>query len=201
MVNTLFARIYHNLTILHPSHLPRDGPAIVVSNHISGLDPLLIQSACRYRLITWMMAREYMELPAMGRIFRVLGVIPVDRGSRETGPLRRAFRQLDNGRIIGIFPEGKIAATRELLPFQTGVALMAIRSNVPVHPVYLDGTQRNKEMGQAFFQRTRAIISFGPEVEFDRSETSKEKIDAATDAIKSAVFKLRLEVDNFRKLR
>jgi 1-acyl-sn-glycerol-3-phosphate acyltransferase len=200
-VNTLLARVYHNLKILHPSMLPHNGPAIVVCNHISPLDPTLIQSACRYRLITWMMAKEYMDLPVLGSAFRLLGVIPVDRGSRETGPLRTALRQLKEGRIIGIFPEGKIPDTADgnMLDFQPGVALMAIKANVPVYPAYLDGTQRNKQMVRAMLQRSSSVISFGPEVIFDRKDTSKESIDAATAKINSAVQLLRIDVDAHRK--
>jgi 1-acyl-sn-glycerol-3-phosphate acyltransferase len=106
---------------------------------------------------------------------------------------------LHEGRIIGIFPEGKISTTNDLLDFQTGVALIAIRAKVPVYPAYLDGTQRNKEMVQAFLQRSSSVITFGPEVVFDRSDTSKETIDAATAKIKSAVNLLKLEVDDYRK--
>ena len=111
----MLARVYHNLKVLTPSPLPRQGPAIVVCNHISPIDPILIQSACTYRVICWMMAKEYMELPVLGRVFKMLEVIPVDRGTRETGPLRTAFRRLHEGRILGIFPEGKISTTGELL--------------------------------------------------------------------------------------
>jgi 1-acyl-sn-glycerol-3-phosphate acyltransferase len=200
-VNTLLARVYHNLKVLEPSRLPHRGPAIVVCNHISPIDPILLQSACTYRLITWMMAKEYMALPVLGRAFRLLDVIPVDRGTRETGPLRTALRQLKEGRIIGIFPEGKISTTGDLLDFQTGVALMAIKANVPVYPAYLDGTQRNKEMVPAFLQRSSSVISFGPEVVFDRKDTAKEAIDAATAKIKSDMQLLRIDVDAYRKKR
>jgi 1-acyl-sn-glycerol-3-phosphate acyltransferase len=201
LINTLFGRVYHNLEVLSPATVPRQGPAIVVCNHVSPIDPVLVQSACTYRLITWMMAKEYMELPVLGRVFRTLDVIPVDRGSRETGPLRTALRRLAEGRIIGIFPEGKISTTNDLLDFQTGVALMAIRAKVPVIPVYLDGTQRNKEMVPALIERSSSAVTFGPEVDFDRSNTSLATLEAATKKIRSAVSLLRFDVDAFRKLR
>lgn len=200
-VNMLVARVYHNLTVISPSALPRDGPAILVCNHISSLDPVLIQSACGYRLITWMMAKEYMALPVMGRVFKLLDVIPVDRGSRETGPLRTAIRRLGDGRVIGIFPEGRISTTGDLLEFQTGVALMAIRAKVPVYPAYLDGSQRNKTMGQAFTQRSTSVLNFGPAVDFDRSDTSKENLEIATEKIRAAVQLLRKDVDALRKFK
>ena len=173
----------------------------MVCNHFSSIDPVLIQSACSNRLITWMMAKEYMDLPVLGRVFRLLDVIPVDRGSRETGPLRTALRRLGEGRVIGIFPEGTFSTTGELLEFQTGVALMAIRAKVPVYPAYLDGTQRNKGMAQAFIVRSKSVVKFGPEVIFDRSDTSKENIEAATAKIRLAVELLRMDVDACRQMR
>lgn len=199
-VNTLFTRVYHNLAIVRPSNLPEDGPAILVSNHISGLDPLLIQSACRSRLITWMMASEYMDLPGLGRVFRMLGVIPVQRGSRETGPLRQALRQLHQGRVIGLFPEGRISTTGEMLDFQSGAGLMALRTGAMVYPVYLDGTQRNKEMSEAFFRRQHAFIAFGEPLHFC-GETSTAALDEVTQRIKSSLTELRMCVDTFRNVR
>ena len=201
VINTLLGRVYHNLTVLTPSTIPREGPAILVSNHISPIDPVLIQSAATYRLITWMMAKEYMELPVLGRVFRTLDVIPVDRGSRETGPLRTALRRLKEGRIIGIFPEGKISTINDLLEFQTGAALMAIRAKVPVIPVYLDGTQRNKEMVPALIHRSNSVLAFGPEVNFDRNDTSESSLKAATKKIREALCLLRFDVDASRRLR
>ena len=200
-VNTLFSRVYHNLTVLSPAQLPRVGPAIVVCNHISSLDPLLLQSACTYRLIMWMMAKEYMDIPYMGKVFQRLQVIPVDRGSKETTPMRTALKRLGEGRIVGIFPEGRITANSEMNEFQTGVALMAIRAKVPVFPAYLDGTQRSMELTEAFVHRSSSAIAFGPAVEFDRSNTHRETLEAGTKAIKSAVNALRGRVDESRAVR
>jgi 1-acyl-sn-glycerol-3-phosphate acyltransferase len=74
-----------------------------------------------------------------------------------------------------------------LLPFQTGVALIAIKANVPVYPVYLDGTQRGKEMIPAFTKPNRATITFGPPVEFDRSLTTRAALVQATEKIRDAI--------------
>ena len=169
------------------------GPAILACNHTSSIDPAFIQAAVRNRLITWMMAREYMDIKGTGWFYRTLGVIPVERSGRDTTPLRAAIRALDAGKILGVFPEGKIATTTELLPFQTGLALMAIKTGAPVYPVYLTGTQRNKEMVEAVLFRNEAIISFGPPVEFDRSATSREHLESATTAIRTAIAHLALK--------
>ena len=190
-VDTVFARVYHHLTIVRPAILPRRGAGILVCNHVSSVDPLLLQSASPQRLIIWMMAKEYMTLPVFGRCFKTLGVIPVDRGGHDSSSLRAALRGLKDGRILGIFPEGKIGEGDGLLPFHTGAALMAIKADVPVYPAYQDGTQRGQGMYAACLRRQRAAVAFGPPVEFDRSTTSKENLDAATAAISAAVTALR----------
>jgi 1-acyl-sn-glycerol-3-phosphate acyltransferase len=88
---------------------------------------------------------------------------------------------------VGIFPEGKIATTRELLPFHIGVALMAIKADVPVYPVYLDGTQRGREMIEAFARPARATVAFGPAVQFDRSSTARPALEEAMKIIRGSI--------------
>jgi len=184
--NVLFSRIYHRVQVVSPQHLPRSGAGILVANHISGLDPLLIQSVCP-RLIVWMMAREYYEISQLNGIFRAISAIPVDRSGRDMAATRSALRALEKGRILGIFPEGKIEPTRELLPFQTGVALMAARTGVPIYPAYVEGTQRNLTMKQAYLQRQEAVLAFGQPMRLE----GRPNLDDATARIQTSVETLR----------
>jgi 1-acyl-sn-glycerol-3-phosphate acyltransferase len=188
--NVCFARVYHRLEVRSPCRLPRRGPAILVCNHTSGLDPALIQSACP-RLIVWMMAREYYDLPALRRFFELLDVIPVERGTRDTAATRQALRTLSQGRVLGVFPEGRIENSKELLPFQTGVAMMALKTSVPVFPAYLDGSQRRQEMLQAYLRRQDASIEFGPQIDLRAFASPRADVEPATNAIRQAVNLLR----------
>jgi 1-acyl-sn-glycerol-3-phosphate acyltransferase len=192
--NRGYTHLYHRLEVFSPCRLPKSGPAIIVCNHTSGLDPHLVQSPCR-RLITWMMAKEYYDLWFLKPFFEQLGVIPVTRSGRDTSATRAAIRALRNGQLLGIFPEGRIERSRELFPFQTGVALMAMKSGVPVYPAFLDGTQRNKEMLAALLRPQRARVIFGDEVQFDRGDTTRDGLSVATAAIQGAVEALRAEMD------
>ena len=169
-----------------PCTLPANGPALLVCNHISALDPLILQSACP-RLIRWMMAREYYDQPALRWFLRALEAIPVERGGRDLSATRRAIRALQAGHIVGIFPEGRIETTRQIEPFQTGVALVAIKTRVPVYPAYIDGSMRGQGMLEAFIYPQQACVRFGPPVLFDRSDTSDRTVEAATAAIRAAV--------------
>jgi 1-acyl-sn-glycerol-3-phosphate acyltransferase len=190
--NVCFSRIYHHLDVIAPARLPRNGPGILVCNHISGLDPALVQSTCA-RLIVWMMAREYFDQPGLRWLFKQVQVIPVDRGRRDMAAVRLALSALRSGRILGIFPEGRLEDSRTLLPFQTGVALLGSKTEVPIFPAYLDGTQRNLSMLQAYLKPQHAAIAFGPPLALDwRGEHSN--VDSATKLIQSSVVALQQRV-------
>lgn len=141
-----------------------------------------------------MMAREFYDISVLNWIFRSVGAIPVDRSGRDLAATRMALRALAGGRVLGVFPEGRIEPTTDLLPFQTGVALMAIKTGAAVYPAYLDGTQRNQEMLPAYLSSNRARLAFGPAVEFGRDGTAHEQLQSATDRIRAAVERLRTVV-------
>jgi 1-acyl-sn-glycerol-3-phosphate acyltransferase len=191
--NHIFTRAYHQVSVKSACPLPARGPAILVCNHVSALDPLLVQSGIRHRLVTWMMAAEYYGVRGLSWLFETVEVIPVQRSGRDLAATRMALRALHSGRILGIFPEGKIALSRELLPFQTGVALLAIKANVPVFPAYLDGTQRGKEMVEAVVWPNRASLRFGPQVMLDASSTSRESLEENTQRIRQAILHLQAQ--------
>jgi 1-acyl-sn-glycerol-3-phosphate acyltransferase len=190
MANRALTHVWHHTILLRRPELPATGPAILVCNHTSGLDPFLLQSVLD-RVVIWLMAKEYYDIRGMTWFFRAIHAIPVDRDGHDMASVRAGLRQLREGRILGIFPEGRIEDSRELLPFQTGVAMMAIRTGVPVYPAYLDGTQRNKSMIGAFLLPNRVTLAFGPPVEFDRTDTSREGLEAATARSQAAVEALR----------
>lgn len=189
-VDVCFARIYHRLSVRSPQQLPHTGPAILVCNHVSGVDPLLIQSVCP-RLITWMVAKEYMQVRGLSWVFKQIGAIPVERSGRDLASTRAAMRALAGGAVLGIFPEGRIETSHDLLPFQTGVAMMAIKTGVPIFPACLEGTQRGREIVQAVLRPCVASIAFGPEVPIDRSSSGKAALEAANEKIENAVRDLR----------
>jgi 1-acyl-sn-glycerol-3-phosphate acyltransferase len=186
LADKLISRVWHHTVVLKRPRLPVAGPAILVCNHTSGLDPLLIQSVLD-RVVIWMMAKEYYDIKAMTWVFKAIEAIPVDRFGRDSASVRAALRHLHNGRVLGVFPEGRIENSREMFPFQTGVAAMAIKTGAPVYPAFLDGTQRNKPMLWAFLWPNRATLAFGPTVELDRSSSSRENLEAATRKIQDAV--------------
>ncbi len=101
------------------------------------------------------------------------------------------MRVLAAGYVLGVFPEGRIETSRELLPFQSGIGLLAMKTRAPVYPAYLDGKQRNREMIEAFYHPSGASIALGPPVDFSDLRDSKKSIVEATRRIQSAVASLK----------
>lgn len=170
--------------------MPSTGPAILVSNHTSSIDPLLLQ-AFSPRLIRWMMAKEYFDFKPLRWLFDTVGVILVERSGRDMAATREAMRALEAGYVLGVFAEGKIETTRELIPFQSGIGLLALKTRAPVFPAYIDGTQRNREMVEAFLKPSSGSVAFGPGLDLADLEDSRAGIDEATRRIQSAVEALK----------
>jgi 1-acyl-sn-glycerol-3-phosphate acyltransferase len=183
--NRIYARHFHELQVLSPCRLPHHGAAIIISNHTSALDPALIQSAST-RMICWMMAREYYEMPAFRRMFELLDAIPVNRTGNDVAATRAALRVLDKGQVLGVFPEGRIEPEGALLPFHTGVALLAMRKRVSVYPTWLDGTQRNCDMRQTLTSPQSAWVAFGDAIAPERTD-DRTLLEQTTGRYESAV--------------
>lgn len=186
MVARNFSTMYHDLKVLTPCPLPARGGAILVCNHTSSLDPVLLQAAVP-RVITWMMAREYNNVFGVQWFLNAIEPILVERSGRDMAATRAALRALKDGKILGLFPEGKITKTTELLPFQSGIALLALKSGAPVYPAYLDGTQRMKGMIEAFARPNHVTLAFGPQVQLGSDDDGREGLEAATEKIRAAV--------------
>lgn len=191
--NYSFSRIYHQLQLRNACPLPKKGPALLVCNHTSSLDPCLLQSTTR-RPILWMMAREYFDQPRLRWLFRMLHCIPVDRNGRDTAATRAAIGALQQGNIVGLFPEGAIEVGDEIQPFFAGTALMALRGKCLVYPAYLDGSQRGRSMVGCYLKPNVSSVRFGKPIDVQAMQghgASKMSVTEITEVIRESVIDLR----------
>jgi 1-acyl-sn-glycerol-3-phosphate acyltransferase len=148
--------------------LPDNQGAVIVCNHRSGIDPLLIQ-LCTDRIVHWMVAREYFEGVGISIVFRALGSIPVNRGGIDTAATKMAIRYAQQGGLVGLFPEGKVNVTDELLlPGRSGAALIALRARVPVIPCYVEGPPYDGTALGSFFMAAKARVVMGQPIDLSR---------------------------------
>ncbi len=124
-------------------NIPAQGPAVIAANHIGFLDFTFIGYAARDRgrLVRFMAKTSVFELPIVGRLMRAMHHIPVDRRSGWRA-YRQALRLLDDGQIVGVFPEATISRSWLLKPFKRGAAGMAVSRQVPLVPIVVWGGHR-----------------------------------------------------------
>lgn len=183
-LNGLYGRAYQQLHQHTPCPLPPRGPALIAANHTAGLDPSIIQAACTRRIM-WLMTREFYDLPQLQWFFRWTDMIPIQVSGRDSRAWREAIRQLRLGRIVGVFPEGRIERRRELMPFQTGVALLAIRGEANIYPVYVDGRQRNSAMLHSYLVPQHPSIAWGQPISVARTNPNRQTLRALTDQLEA----------------
>jgi 1-acyl-sn-glycerol-3-phosphate acyltransferase len=165
LVNTFFARVLWRTTISGPLPIARGQGAVIVSNHCSGIDPLLIQLSTE-RIVHWMVAREYFEMFGISIVFRTLESIPVNRGGVDTASTKTAIRLAQNGEVVGLFPEGRVNLTDALLlPGRPGAALIALKARVPVIPCYVEDAPYDGTALGSFFMSAHAKVTIGQPID------------------------------------
>lgn len=128
------------LRIVGESLVPPDGPLLVVSNHLSNADPIILEFAFP-RPLFFMGKAELFRNPIFRWLLRRFGGFPVERGTADRAALRRASAVLSQGLAMGIYPEGGRSKTRALVKGLPGVGLIALQSKSPVLPVAIYGTE------------------------------------------------------------
>jgi acyl-[acyl-carrier-protein]-phospholipid O-acyltransferase/long-chain-fatty-acid--[acyl-carrier-protein] ligase len=165
------ANILYRIRSLGEANIPAEGPALLVSNHVSFIDAFLITMASP-RLVRFMMFRAYYDLPLVGWFFKAMGCIPV---SDRDGPkaiiesFRAARAALEKGEAVCIFAEGEISRHGQMLRFKKGFERIVEGLDIPVVPVHLDqvwGSIFSFSGGKTLFKRPRRIpypvtVSFG----------------------------------------
>ena len=161
-LNRLLCRRFHRLQ--HEELLlPKTGGALVVANHVSGLDPLLMIAASP-RPLRFMIAQEEYDRWWLKWLFKAIGCIPVGRESNPRGALKAVRQALEAGEVVALFPYGGIHLDHEPpVALKRGVMLMAEMTGVPVCPLRVEGVRGQGKTVSAVFLRSRArIFPFHP---------------------------------------
>jgi acyl-[acyl-carrier-protein]-phospholipid O-acyltransferase/long-chain-fatty-acid--[acyl-carrier-protein] ligase len=133
----LFTHTVYRIRIVGQEHVPFRGPALLVCNHLSQVDGLLV-GACVQRFIRFLVYRPYYEYWAFRPLMKLMKAIPVAGGREALAAIEHARRELQAGHVVCIFAEGSISRTGNMLPFKRGFERIVAGLDVPIVPVYLD---------------------------------------------------------------
>ncbi len=199
---TRFFRLYCMLMLSQRVHgpcpVPVEGGALLVSNHRSPVDPILLYSASllkeqgyRTRVPEFLTASEYCQTGGLiNWVMRTCHVIPVARNGRDMASAKEALRRLQAGRLVAVFPEGGIHRGTGLGEFNTGVAWLALRGNATVIPAVVRNTPYQDPIFSSFLVRQHADAEFGPPVDLSRwagEKPSPEVLREVTEYLRSVL--------------
>jgi 1-acyl-sn-glycerol-3-phosphate acyltransferase len=160
MLARLYTAMWHRRRGNGPAPFPAVGPGIVVSNHTCSADPTFIHAGGN-RVIGYLTAREHYQGSRAAKWFLdSMRCVPVSRNCIDVGAIRSALRLLDEGHMIGIFPEGNLSgvARNRIRPGKAGVALLALRSRAPVFPVYIAGGPRTEKLLKGWLRPSKVPV-------------------------------------------
>ncbi|CAH1526550.1 Lysophospholipid transporter LplT / 2-acylglycerophosphoethanolamine acyltransferase [Vibrio owensii] len=141
-ISYLLSHCLYRVSVTGRQHIPEQGAALVVANHVSYVDALILMGTST-RPVRFVMDKSISELPVLKYVFRHAGVIPICSPRKCAETYKRAFKQieqaLNNDEVVCIFPEGRLTSNGELSEFRPGVEKILKRTPVPVIPMALKG--------------------------------------------------------------
>ena len=174
-----------------PSPLPDGGPALLVSDHSTLGDPLVLLATAG-RPLHFLMAKEIYERPGLGWVFRAFQTIPVQRGTRDIRAIRSMFKVLARGEVVALFPEGGIDKFRNE-GGHLGVAYLAVKTGAPVIPVSLIWDDRRPtSMVGTLFVPGRVTVRYGKLFRFpQQSNPKREELEIITQQVMDSIKDLK----------
>lgn len=194
MILAPLARVVYRPRIEGKANVPKSGPVIFASNHLSFIDSIVIPVAAP-RPVHFLAKASYFEKPASRWFFTAIGAIPVQRGAGQAAldALDQQRELLDEGSAVALYPEGTRSLDGRLYKGRTGVAFLALQTGAPVVPVGLVGTDKAMPVGAKMPSRTpRVTVRFGAPIDLAHHgpATSGKARRLATDEIMAAIHAL-----------
>ncbi|EIJ43545.1 1-acyl-sn-glycerol-3-phosphate acyltransferase [Beggiatoa alba B18LD] len=179
-LNRLFCRYYHHLHAPVLA-LPSQGAVLIVANHVSGLDPLLLYAVTNRPLRFLIDAHQYHRV-GLTWLFRAIGGIPVDYSGRPEKALKVALQALEAGEAVAIFPQGGfVLPTQFPSKLKRGAFWLAQHTKTPIYPVHITGVKGMGYAVRGVFIRSRVQLTAYPPVYC----TSEEEITTCATTVQA----------------
>ncbi len=182
-------RLAWRVKVTGREHIPKKGPAVIASNHLSFLDHFILPLATR-RPIFFISKAQHFESPMKRWFFTRWGVIPLKRGEGDQEAFERSVEVLHGGGLFGIYPEGTRSLDGRLHKGRTGVARIAILGRARIVPAAMVGTFEAMPKGQSRPRFSKCEVRLGPPVDtspYFGKEDDRAALRELTDKVMRAI--------------
>jgi 1-acyl-sn-glycerol-3-phosphate acyltransferase len=187
----IMVNVVYRLRVRGLENIPDKGPVVVVCNHVSFMDALVVIGCCR-RPIRFVMDHQIFKIPVLSFVFRTAGAIPIAPAREEPEILEQAYNRvaayLEEGEVVGIFPEGQLTKDGEMGPFRNGIERIVRRTPSPVVPIALRGLwgsffsrrygKAMKHVPRRFWSRLELVVGAPVPPEQATSALLRERVKA-----------------------
>ena len=182
--------LYARVRLIGVENLPMTGPIILASNHLNDTDPGILCTRID-RVLVFMTKIELFKIPILAQFLRAYGAFPVRRGEADLSALRLSSAALAEGKALVIFPEGTREGPPEILArAHPGAALLALRHEVPVVPVAIQGSGKLSLPGMflRLDRRVRVTLTIGEPFVLEKpARLNAEAVEAGTRRIMESI--------------
>jgi 1-acyl-sn-glycerol-3-phosphate acyltransferase len=187
---TSVSRLFFGPEVIDPPDWKKLGGAILAPNHVSFLDPIMLQAAIP-KPVRFMMTEGIYRIPSIRWFFDLWDTIPVPDGEAvKVGAMKEALRVVRGGKLLVIFPEGGISRSGLLQPGQPGVVALMMRARVPVIPVAIMGTHALLPRQADFPRAARVTVRFGRPIDPPGEDLERDGVRAHAQRIMDAIHSL-----------
>jgi 1-acyl-sn-glycerol-3-phosphate acyltransferase len=180
--------LYFQGRIYGAENVPQVGPLVITANHASDFDPPIL-SNCVRRPVSYMAKEELFQIPLFNRAIQLYGAYPVKRGSADRSAIRAALAQLEAGWAVGIFLQGTRTPDARISTPKLGAALIAAKTQAPLLPVSLWGTEAIIPKGTKLPRPVPVTVRIGEPIA-PPSSTGRESLQAITQQCVDAIHAL-----------
>ena len=179
----LIYKIIYRVKVIGKQNVPKNGPFILCGNHVEFMKVPIIELFTTGRKRVFFMAKiELLKNPFLKCLAYLFDVIPVKRGKKDLNAMKQSLKALEQGHILGIFPEGTRNKTNKPIKGKTGTAYMALRTGSKVLPVGIKTTKTHK-----------VIVNIGKPLDYSNAKTKnpeKELLEETTTQIMDQIIML-----------
>lgn len=200
-ITSFFFNALGKLESFGSENIPQQGGVLLVSNHVSLPDPVIIGSAAN-RELHFMARHDVFRIPGLSWLITALNAYPVHRGAADRAALKHTLSLLKTGNAVLIFPEGTRSVGGVLGKALGGASFIVYRANVPTIPVYLTGAEQMMPRNAKWLRPAKLTVTFGQPIDFTKILEIADRREAQRrigEQIMHSISSLQQKRENMKK--